>query len=549
MMSLPAANLYFASPHPWSSAIRSFAELSFLALVVQIEDAEHAFAQLRYANHKGMDESEHMAVAQRLKSVFSRCVVIDATPTFLQSIDRKTLHAATIHIRKQFMDLSVPKGVDLLRGLITGTPMPNCILPNTVRSPKMRLTIHARDGQSGHLQILLTSSLDVDTNPPLIGSNLLLSLLDSSAPLLVCIGLDGQISYLNHGMAEITGAQIFGRKTQISDILTHESAVRFTQVSTMISMSGRPWHGFLEVMRPDTGATTFVQCRVDLVRDHAEQRTLGYVISGQKAPHTGRSSIMESQNADAISQSARFEIVGKIAADMIYDATGSLGVIQNASEELKLLAQQNKTQDLSFIKDPVRHQAQRISMMSHRVQSIVDVIDGLARDGAQEKNDHVSLNDLLAEVSDIVQHFAKNIGVSVDVERPQQVLTVPVQRLRIGQVLTNLLINACEAVKGSPDGLVKLAIICDEEWIYIAVTNAGRPIPAETRMRLFEPDFSTKKGGLRTGVGLFASRQIAREHGGDLYFDDTSELTRFVLELPLLKPTTANQDDDSWEEI
>jgi two-component system C4-dicarboxylate transport sensor histidine kinase DctB len=258
---------------------------------------------------------------------------------------------------------------------------------------------------------------------------------------------------------------------------------------------------------------------------------------------------MESQNVEAISQAARFEIVGKIAADMIYDATGSLGVIKNASEELKLLSKQMTSQGLNFMKDPMLHQARRISMMSHRVQSIVDVIDGLARDGAQENNDHVNLNDLLAEVSDIVEHFAKNIGVSVEVERPQQVLTVPMQRLRIGQVLTNLLINACEAVKGGADCLVKLAIICDEEWIYIAVTNAGRPIPAETRIRLFEPHFSTKKSGLRTGVGLFVSRQIAREHGGDLYFDDTSELTRFVLELPLLKPTTANQDDDSWEEI
>lgn len=548
-MSLPASNLYFASPHPWSAAIRSFSDLSFMALVLQISDAEDAFTKLRFATERSAAPSDQMAVAQRIKSVFSGCVVIDATPSLLKAIDRKTLHAATIHIRKQFMDMSVNKSLELLRGLLTGSPVVDATLPNTVRTPKMRLSIHARNGQSGQLQILLSATTDTEVNPPIIGSKHLRSLLDSSAQMLVGVGLDGRINYLNQGMADVYESRYFDRKIEISEILTPESSARFTQISTIVSMSNDCWFGFLEFAHPQTGMVIPCECRVSLVYDTVEQRAVGYVITARReevAPDKLSSATGSFQSSVT---SAQYEMVGKIAADMIYDVRSALQVIQSRTLALNDLA--TNYQSRGRVEDSLNQLSQeivKIDMMRERIQRVVALIDDLSQDGNSEKIELVDLSSILAEVSELVEFFSRKHGVFVEIEKPQQKLCVPMQRLRISQVLTNLIMNSCEAIAAVSNKFVKLSIVCDDEWLYLLVTDSGPSIPHDVRVRLFEPHFSTKKDGIRTGFGLFSSRQVARAHGGDLYFDDTSEQTRFVLELPLLRASSA-EGDEAWEEI
>jgi signal transduction histidine kinase len=73
-------------------------------------------------------------------------------------------------------------------------------------------------------------------------------------------------------------------------------------------------------------------------------------------------------------------------------------------------------------------------------------------------------------------------------------------------------------------------------------------MPPEIKVRLFEPNFTTKKQATRSAVGLCLSKQIARAHGGDLYLDESHEQTRFVLELPLISEVPSNGQED-WEEI
>jgi signal transduction histidine kinase len=548
-MTLQASNLYFASPHPWSAAIRSFSEISFMALVIQVEDAEDAFAKLRFASAKNQDSNEQMAVAQRLKSVFSRCVVIDATPAFLNIIDRKTLHAATILIRKQFSELSVAKGLEFLKGLLTGSSLVDVLLSNSLRLPKMRLSVHARSGQSKHLQILITVSIDSSMDSPVVGSKTLHALMDSTAEMLVGVSLEGKINYMNRGMIDIFGGFYLERGSEISDILDPDSSVKLTQVTTMISMSNECWYGFISFAHPTTGALIPVHCRISLVRELIDQRVIGYVIACRRDVMSLNHELAASRNLDLQDQNARYALVGKIAADMIHDANGALAVINQKSENAVVSVQKGlATGDLTSTKDGIIREIKKITMMGRRIQKIVDVIDGLAHEGGLEQKLSVDLAEILGEVGDLAEHFAKNLGVSIEIEKPQQTIKVPMQPLRISQVLTNLLINACEAVATASLKQVKLSIVCDEEWIYLFVTDSGLGLPPEIRVRLFEPNFTTKKQGVRPGVGLCLSKQIAREHGGDLYFDDSSEQTRFVLELPLMTDAPS-EDQDDWEEI
>lgn len=103
---------------------------------------------------------------------------------------------------------------------------------------------------------------------------------------------------------------------------------------------------------------------------------------------------------------------------------------------------------------------------------------------------------------------------------------------RISQILLNLLLNASDATE--PDtGEIHTGFIVDPDKVTMYVRDNGAGIPDHVGARIFDPFFTTKEPGKGTGMGLFVSLKIAREHGGDLSFSSKpGEGTTFRLSLP-----------------
>jgi len=108
------------------------------------------------------------------------------------------------------------------------------------------------------------------------------------------------------------------------------------------------------------------------------------------------------------------------------------------------------------------------------------------------------------------------------------------------QALLNLVLNAAQAVEGSPAPEVSVCTHCDTEWVYFFVDDNGQGVPSELRTDIFKPFFSTKPIGKGTGLGLSVSRDLVRAMGGDLFLDPApSPLggARFVIQLPKVTDT------------
>lgn len=87
-------------------------------------------------------------------------------------------------------------------------------------------------------------------------------------------------------------------------------------------------------------------------------------------------------------------------------------------------------------------------------------------------------------------------------------------RVRLEQVLVNLLQNALEALDGQQEASILVSIAEHEQRIHIAVRDNGPGLSDQTLARLFTPFHTTKAEGL--GLGLVISRDIVREFGGEL---------------------------------
>jgi two-component system NtrC family sensor kinase len=112
------------------------------------------------------------------------------------------------------------------------------------------------------------------------------------------------------------------------------------------------------------------------------------------------------------------------------------------------------------------------------------------------------------------------------------------------QVLTNLLINAQQALEGEPQPRrIGLSAARDGDAIVINVADNGPGIPAKLRSRVFDPFFTTKPVGAGTGIGLAVSRGIVEAHGGALTLATSERGAHFVVRLPPLAPHGGGADN------
>ena len=78
----------------------------------------------------------------------------------------------------------------------------------------------------------------------------------------------------------------------------------------------------------------------------------------------------------------------------------------------------------------------------------------------------------------------------------------------------------------------------DDAEVEIAVSDTGHGIPSENREQIFEPFFSTREPGRGTGLGLFISAEIVREHKGRIEVDsEEGRGSTFRVVLPAVEVT------------
>lgn len=118
-----------------------------------------------------------------------------------------------------------------------------------------------------------------------------------------------------------------------------------------------------------------------------------------------------------------------------------------------------------------------------------------------------------------------NPGIAYEVDLEPLESPLVCDRRQIGQVLTNVLKNASEAIagrgNGSEAGRIRVTLKCHNDVAVITVTDNGIGLPETARERLTEPYVTTRDKG--TGLGLAIVRKIMEEHSGVLQIGDAPD--------------------------
>ncbi|MCL2808555.1 MAG: ATP-binding protein [Treponema sp.] len=149
-------------------------------------------------------------------------------------------------------------------------------------------------------------------------------------------------------------------------------------------------------------------------------------------------------------------------------------------------------------------------------------------------------NNLKEPIEEVINAYSSSYPkVKFDIERIQADMLVKIDKHRISQIFTNIVINAIDAMNGRGTIEVRTDLVKKREVSYcrISIKDSGKGINTEEGQLIFTPYFTTKKSG--TGLGLPIIERIVNEHGGAIWFDSAEGIgTTFYIDLPSSKEGT-----------
>jgi signal transduction histidine kinase len=171
-----------------------------------------------------------------------------------------------------------------------------------------------------------------------------------------------------------------------------------------------------------------------------------------------------------------------------------------------------------------------VSGQLQRIRSTLRELIEFSRPASSERT-RVSLSEIIDEALNIAKYYKRTRGRISSPSLPPDLPPLYAVRDQLVQVILNLVLNAIDAT--DRDGRIDLGVNRRAQAVEVSVRDTGTGIVPEHAARLFQPYFTTKKHG--TGLGLFVTRQLVTEHGGEVTFESRrGGGTIFRIFLPLV---------------
>lgn len=172
---------------------------------------------------------------------------------------------------------------------------------------------------------------------------------------------------------------------------------------------------------------------------------------------------------------------------------------------------------------------------TRRINAIVNNLKSFARNsGTVEKYDIINVNNVAISTVSILHYEISKFTKNFHLELSDNLPPVKGSSQQLGQVMLNLVMNACQALTDKKSGIwLTTGYDSATGAVTVTVRDEGCGMSRENSSMIMEPFFTTKIDSGGTGLGLSICQSIVKDHSWSLEF--TSELhkgTTFVLKIP-----------------
>ncbi len=227
---------------------------------------------------------------------------------------------------------------------------------------------------------------------------------------------------------------------------------------------------------------------------------------------------------------SRAAVLGQLSGAFAHELKQPLtSILGNAEAALTLLQKGTATpEELTEILRDIVQDDERAAQVIQRLRALLGKGD--------TQHAPVELNDLVSESLDLIHSEFVTRNVVAKMQLDPALPTVLADRVQMQQVVLNLLMNACEAMVGTPiasrEIIISTRFLAIAEAAEITVQDNGTGIPPGDTERIFQPFVTTKAHGL--GLGLAICRSVAEAHHGVLWAENAPEGgANFHIKIPI----------------
>jgi len=342
------------------------------------------------------------------------------------------------------------------------------------------------------------------------------TLFEQSGDGILLVDESGHIRQANQRVLDLVGC---GLDEMAGVKLIRESTGKETDLASLVGrVTTGQTQSQLKLVRPD-GEVRYVELALNPVMLQGRMHVLGVAHDA-----TGRRQLEEQ-----LLRSEKLAAMGTLAASVAHEINNPLEGIKNLINILKRRLEG---------KQPEGEIIEEVSKGFVRIRDIVRQILDFHRPGTEAQT-QVDINTALTEVVRLFENKMRNRQIALEMDLGSGLPTVQGSAGRLQQVFANVIVNAIDAMESA--GKLTIRTRTEAEEVQIEFRDTGCGIPPEHLSAIFEPFFTNKRSGQGTGLGMWISHSVVKEHGGRIEVQsEVGEGTTVSVFLPVAgRPTSS----------
>jgi len=345
-----------------------------------------------------------------------------------------------------------------------------------------------------------------------------------------------QVRYVNESFSKITGFsfdEVISLGADLPTEITHRPRLR--EIINRALASNEAFHVELRHERKN-GELYFAEWNGKPIILHSQKKPF-WLISLRDSTRLRR---LE----ENILRSQKLEAVGRLADGLAHDFNNIIAIINGLSELIIRMTEGE---------DKVNTRARQILEASQRGGRIVGQLLAFSRKKDETNSETIQPQEVIKELIPFFQHlFNRNISFNSDLRAGHA--RIELTRTKLEQIFLNLCTNARDAISDS-GGRVNLTVETSSvnpdmaktlnppveagEFVVLRFRDNGCGMDEETKLRIFDPYFTTKEMGKGTGLGMSTIYSITKHFKGGILVDSSvGHGTTFEIFFPIARTSS-----------
>lgn len=227
-----------------------------------------------------------------------------------------------------------------------------------------------------------------------------------------------------------------------------------------------------------------------------------------------------------LAKTSKLAALGQLSASVVHELGQPISALRNYLTALEI---SNGDTSKSILA--------KLSSVVDRMENITRQLKFFTKPGDQ-KLEVVNLGDVIAGALELLVHDIKRDNVKVELQSDFPQVSILGNKLRLEQVLVNLLRNSLASLREASGDCIKISITHLNGQAVLAVEDNGAGFGKRELSQLQEPFHTTRASGDGMGLGLSISTEIIKEHDGSLTAQNVpGGGAKFSVHLPVISGT------------